>query len=130
MFFSALSMFSLLSACSALQANGYEETITDATVLFTPDVATGGVDYWMYEYHSDGSSVACNSNGNYYYPDYWVMDGSSSVTVYFGYEYEYYTFSSDASDLSYGRYTYASSTGYSMEGDYEATQDYFPCSGR
>ena len=127
---SAMLLLSTLFACTFLEAKNYEEIITDATVMFTPYVAEGGVDYWMYEFHADGTSVACNSNGNYYTPDYWIMDGDNGVTVYFGYEYEAYTFNAQASDLSYGTFTYQSSTGYQMEGDYEASQDYFPCSSR
>lgn len=126
-FFLAPALLTLV-ACNALNAKVTAETITDATVTFTPYEATGGVAYWMYEFHADGVPVACNSNGSYYYPTGWDADNNNGVTVYFGGDWEDYTFRPDDGDLEEGEFDYASSTGYYMTGRYSSSKDYFPCS--
>ncbi|HEU4615630.1 MAG TPA: hypothetical protein VFS15_26225, partial [Kofleriaceae bacterium] len=70
------------------------EDLEYSTVNFTPDFATGNVETWWYELSYDGGSVvACNSNGNYYDPTGWYFDDyDTSIRVYFGAEWENYTF--------------------------------------
>ena len=117
-----------LTACNALNDKVTAESITDATVTFTPDEAMGGVAYWMYEFHADGVPVACNSNGNYYYPTSWEADNNNGVTVYFDGDWEDYTFYPDDGDLEEGSFDYDSSVGISMTGRYTSSKYEFPCS--
>lgn len=104
-----------------------KEDITDATVTFTPKSADGNVQYWHYEFHAGGGSIACNSNGNKYNPTGWDMDYDSTVRVNFSSGWEEYEMTPDGSDVAVGSFNYLNSNGLVMDGGYVARKDYFPC---
>lgn len=99
-----------------------ESDVEFFTFEFEPDMATGNVTLWWYEFEAPYDVVgACNINGNSYTATSWSLDADArTINVYFGADAEYYTITEASDDLSSGRFHYENSLGTTpMDGDWQ-----------
>lgn len=103
----------------------FEEAFTVASVngmvlTFHPDVPTGGIDRWEYEF--DATTVrGCNIERTYYATG-WTLINDRTIRVQFGaqweqYELVNYTGTAATGDLA-GTFNYTSSPGVTMKGQF------------
>jgi|GEM_PF-2814569 len=76
------------------------DSLVGRTLLFDSNVNTGGEDKWEYTFVSPGVVWGCNQHTAYQATD-WIPN-DNKITVYFGGQYEEYTFENHVGDLSKG----------------------------
>lgn len=97
-----------------------ESDVENYTYEFEPDIATGNVERWWFDFAAPFDVVnACNSNGNDYTALSWVLTGSTITLGYENSQSEYYKITELADDLSSGRFHYTNTIGTTpMDGDF------------